>query len=359
MGVTGNDCGKVNFMSNKWISTWFYVQSSDEGGSYAQVSGDSSTEKFRDVYRRCIAVFFQSARLANPDAHLVLYLNAPLDPSASLVASRLAIILRDLAVQIRIIDYKHRPPKTFAESWRNQFFVLDVLEDLTELVGSKDACVVLDSDIVWSGHSTEKMWSTLRSEGISTYKLGYPRSKAVNGLSINSLGELGRRSDIPQNVELDYSGGEFVGGCGLQLRELSREAHNTWTALMEHHQVDVLVQFEEAHLLSLTYSALDIAPGGMNEFIRRLWTQPFKYRNVGSSDTSLALWHVPAEKKYGIRRIYRKIAVLETFQYTDLAQREWSLFCQRELGIPRNSPMKISRDVLTAVRSRMMARSTR
>lgn len=331
------------------ITTWFYVQSKDEGGAYAQLSGDPSTEKFRDVYRRCLAVFFQSARMANPDADLILYLNEPWNPAASRVASKVANVMQDLNVEIRIIKYGHCPPATFVKSWRNQFFVLDVLDDLAGLMKPSDTGLVLDSDIIWSGRSTEEMWNTLRREGISTYKLGYSSSNVVNGLSMDTLAELGRSSGIIQNAELAYSGGEFVGGNGMRLRELSDSAHHAWQALMGHHTDDPTVQFEEAHLLSVAYSTLGVDPGGMNNFVRRLWTQPFKFRNVGPEDISLALWHVPAEKKYGIRRLYKAMFSKSNNKYSYINQEKWNKVCLRQIGIPRNTLVKTSQDLVYAV----------
>lgn len=341
---------------DKWITTWFYTQSHSEGGAYAQVSGDSSTEEFRDVYRRCLAVFFQSARRANPEARLTLYLNEPWDSSASDVALRVGEILRSLAVHTKVITYEHRPPSTFSKSWRNQFFVLDVLEDLAGSVEPADVWLVLDSDIVWSGISTEEMWNTLASEGLSTYEVGYAPEKLVNGLSVQSLGELGRVLELEKSTALNYSGGEFIGGRGDMLPELSKEAHNTWSSLMAFHANDNKIQFEEAHLLSLAYSTLGIVPGGMNPFTRRLWTQPFKVKNVKPSDRTLTLWHVPAEKKYGIRRMYRRLTTSDPTAYISMSDIDWESFCQRELGIPKNSIVKVARDVTTAVRARLLAK---
>lgn len=342
-----------------WITTWFYVQSRDEGGSYAQVRGDSSTEQFRDVYRRCLAVFFQSARRANPDAHLVLYLNEPWDLAASAVAAKVYSILEDLHVDVRVLSYEHQPPSTFAKAWRNQFFVLDVLKDLAASVDDPEGWLVLDSDIVWSGNATTRMWERLRAEGISTFTVGYDRAKVVNGLSTASLGEMGSRYGIPQLTEVAYSGGEFIGGRGDGLRRLSKGAHEIWVLLMLKHRGDSAMQFEEAHLLSLAYSSLGVTPGGMNDFTRRLWTQPFKSRNVCPADRELTLWHVPAEKKYGIRRLYRKLTSSQPGRYTDASVADWARLCQRELGIPTNSATKICRDVATAVRARLLARTAR
>jgi hypothetical protein len=341
-----------------WVSTWFYTQSKEEGGDYAQVRGDSSTEPFRDVYRRCLGVFFLSARKANPDAELVLYLNTPWHESSSQVASEVWRLLQSLNVAVEVIQYKHQPPLSFAKSWKNQFFVLDVLFDLSNKVAQDDAWVILDSDIVWSTQSTDSLWQALRAGGTSTYTVGYELSQPVNGLSIKSLGELGDRAGLKLGARLEYSGGEFVGGNGSSIMELSDLSHAVWTLLMAEHESSHEVQFEEAHLLSLAYSVLGVEPGAMNGFIRRLWTQPFKYQNVVTDDAKLSLWHVPAEKKYGLRRLYRTIASDYRALLT-MENAQWVSECQQQLGIPVNSLLKITRDTTRAIRSRAAARVAR
>lgn len=341
-----------------WVSTWFYTQSKTEGGSYAQVRGDSSTEEFRDVYRRCVGVFFLSARKANPDAELVLYLNTPWDERGSKVASEVWRLLQRLRVTVEVIQYEHQPPESFAKSWRNQFFVIDVLADLRSKVGRTDAWVVLDSDIVWSTQSTHSMWEALQEQGTSTYTVGYVPSKQVNGMSMESLGSLGASASLAPSARLEYSGGEFIGGNGSSIRDLVVMSQSVWSALMDQHDVDHSIQFEEAHLLSLAYAVLGVDPGGMNSFVRRLWTQPFKYQNVAADDAKLTLWHVPAEKKYGIRRMYRA-AIRDHRGVLAMQTSQWILQCRRQLGIPKNSLLKVARDTARAIGSRGAARFAR
>ncbi|TLM84552.1 hypothetical protein FDW83_07510 [Pseudarthrobacter sp. NamE2] len=341
-----------------WVSTWFYTQSKTEGGEYAQVRGDSSTESFRDVYRRCVGVFFLSARKANPDAELVLYLNAPWDKGSSKVAHEVWHLLQRLQVTIEVIPYKHQPPESFAKSWRNQFFVIDVLADLARKVGECDAWVVLDSDIVWSTQSTDKLWQALQEQGISTYTVGYARSQHINGMSMEFLKSLAGSLNLDTKDRLDYSGGEFIGGNGSSLSDLIATSDAVWSALMDQHALDQSLQFEEAHLLSLVYGLLDVVPGRMNFFVRRLWTQPFKYQNVSTDDEKLALWHVPAEKKYGIRRIYRT-TIRDDSRALAMDPVQWINYCRRQLGIPRNSLLKVGRDTARAIRSKSIKRFAR
>lgn len=336
------------------VSTWFYVQGSDEGGKFAQLREDSASEKFRDIYRRCIAVFFFTARRANPDARLILYLNQPWAASDTRIATEVGVLLDKLAVEQRVIPYLHEPPASFTESWRNQFFVIDVLHDLEAALGSDDSVVVLDSDVVWTTRSrAQSFWEQLALNDFATYEVGYEASRPVNGLSIENLRGIAERIGTRYSARISYCGGEIVGASGSNLNRLSLESERVWSQLMALHSKDSLFAFEEAHVLSLAYASLGHEPGSCDAHIRRLWTQPFKPKNVTTDDLSLTLWHAPAEKKYGFMRVYRSLIRGELNQF--LSEPD-DLFISRiagHLGIPKNSVSKFVRDTSRALLLRL------
>lgn len=345
------------------IATWFYENSVEEGGDYAQVRGDSSSEQFRDVYRRCIGVFFASARRANPDARLLLYLNTPWGATRSSDAEGVGRLLALLHVEQIIVPYRHMPPDSWSKAWRNQFFVLDVLGDLVQRCNPVDLAVVLDSDIVWSGQdSAELMWQRMAADELLTYDVGYVPDYVVNGLSRKMLTQLGVAIGIPglrQDHAISYMGGEFIGARIDRLRDLRGVCDEYWAKLMHRHVNDPALVFEEAHLLSLAYAGLGAQVGNGNSFIRRIWTQPLKPRNVCLSDYDLALWHVPAEKKYGLRRVYyRHIAHDRSASFIDMAPDRFQRTVPSMLGIPRNGVAKTLAD-LSAASWRRLARKVR
>lgn len=335
----------------RWISTWYYEQSADEGGSYAQVRGDSSTERFRDVYRRCLCVFFHTARLACPEARLVLVHNAPLRPDASPVARETVRLLTDLGVELRRVDYTHAPPATWQDAWRNQFYVLDAIGELASAVADSDQMVLLDSDIVWTGlPATEELWRRIARVGMASYVIDYPPDEIANGMSRVELTALGRLLGVESDAVIPYSGGEFVALDGRAARAVVHAAEELWPAVLRWHDGDPGRVLEEAHLLSLVYASLNWPAGGAQDLVKRIWTQPFKYRNTTPSDLTLPLWHLPAEKRYGIRRLY-----------DDIVRGRPGLPGQMPatLGVPSNSTVKVVRDVTAAAAGRLRQAATR
>jgi hypothetical protein len=331
----------------RWISTWYYEQSADEGGTYAQVRGDSSTERFRDVYRRCMCVFFHTARLACPDARLVLFHNVEPRTDASPVARQTARILGDLGVERRRVDYTHAPPPTWQPAWRNQFYVLDALRDLAGAMAESDRMVLLDSDMVWTGlPATEELWRRIGRDGMASYVIDYPPDETVNGLSRSALTDLAAELGVPVGTAIPYSGGEFMAMDGAHARAVVRAADELWPAVQRWHAADPARVLEEAHFLSLVYASLGWQAGGAQDLVKRIWTQPFKFRNAAPSDLTLPLWHVPAEKRYGLRRMYADI--VRGRPAAELRAR-----MPAELGVPSNSRTKVVRDVSAAAAGRL------
>ena len=175
------------------MATWFYEQDAMEGGAYAQVRGDSSSEAFRDVYRRCIAVFFFTARTANPDAELALVLNRPWRAEASPVAKDVLAMLEFLRVTFYVRPYSFSPPSDWPAAWRNQFFVFDALDALVSAAAPEDLIMLLDSDVVWSNSErTQQLWSQLSGATSLTVHIDYPPDRQVNGMTRSEMTQLAR-----------------------------------------------------------------------------------------------------------------------------------------------------------------------
>jgi hypothetical protein len=327
------------------ISTWFFEED-DWSGQYAQVRGDSRTEVFRDVYRKCLVVFFSTARRCNPTARLILYLNRPWRTSASQVAENVWQRLSELKVETRVIDYDHEPPETFTRRWKNQFFVLDILRDLKN-ERSEGAFVLLDSDVVWSSRQGARDFWDRANQSVCVMPIAEARNVETNGQSPETLAKiLGRANPV------EYFGGELVAGPFELLPRLVRTAEEAFRALMSHHQTDNGLVFEEAHVLSAAYQLMQVnlLP---EKIAKRMWTQPLKFKNVLPWDEETAIWHVPAEKKYGIRRMYSVFLSSDSEYLIALGEQEWKEMLSGHLGIPKNSPSKWISDVSFAVASRV------
>lgn len=336
------------------MHSWFYEQQRAEGGQYAQVRGDSASQGFRDVYRRCIATFFSSARASAPDARLCLWLNVDWDPTSSKVAAETLALLDRLGVERTTIAYSYMPPATWPSAWRNQFFVFDVVAVIAETCLDDDLHIVLDSDVIWAGGSRlEQMWQAIAAEGGLVYEIGYGPDREINGFTRRQLTSLS--DSLGHGVEgvLPYYGGEFLALRGDKLKELSLLAGAVWPTLLSRHDEGEPVMTEEAHLLSLLYAALGTAAPA-DRYVQRIWTQVGKYRNVRPEWLELVLWHVPAEKRYGIPRLYRRLIRSGQLLWPAPPAGDWRAATAALVGIPDNGPVKVVLDLAQVARTRAL-----
>lgn len=341
------------------ISTWFYEQGYAEGGSYAQVRGDSASQAFRDVYRRCVGVFFASARRADASAELRLYLNCEWRKDASTVAAEAHALLARLGVKMEVLGYTFAPPTTWGQAWRNQFFVFDVLTALSQRYADQDCFVVLDSDIIWTNNpSTESMWKEIAQQGCVSYHIDLSPDEKVSGLSRRELTHLaaGFSPSIEPDELIGYSGGEYIALRRDVCLRVVDTARRLWPEVMRRHESSQAVPTEEAHFLSCIYAILGLQVGTGDVYIKRIWTQIMKYQNVDVADLELALWHVPAEKRYGLSRLYRDLMSSPTDNWVDLPQEAFIKTVGARVGIPGNSVLKKSLDLTRALRGRILER---
>lgn len=328
----------VSVQSNIVVA-WFRQDTKIESSWYPQVGVDSSTESVHAIYWRCVAVFFSSCRRFNPGAELIFYSNAQL-PVLDGVDFR-ELFLR-LQVTVRDIPYAHLPPMGYFEQWRNQFFVLDVLEDLHKNAEPDDAYLVLDTDCVVT-QPLDELFQTVRTYGAATYtveEIAELPSYVSNGLTSLDLERVsseiaGRRLSVP------YAGGELVALSRSGLEVVVAEIPPVWTECLARFERGDPKFNEEAQLLSYIYAKAGLGNGKANPYIRRIWTQ--RYSTVRQADIEIAVWHLPAEKKLGFKRAFRVLAA-ERSWFWEADDDRFRFNIAELMGVPKSSTHKLMKD---------------
>ena len=91
---------------------------------------------------------------------------------------------------------------------------------------------------------------------------------------------------------------------------------------------------EEAHTLSYLYFKNGFRAAKQNPYMRRIWTNPLFYREVQATDVDLTLWHLPAEKTFGLRTVY-DVLMNETNNFgLDMRAETYTELIQKSLGVP-------------------------
>ncbi|HMB92919.1 MAG TPA: hypothetical protein VKP65_18865, partial [Rhodothermales bacterium] len=189
------------------ICTWLYAEPEGEESQYPQVGGTSSTTAFQAVYWRCVVVFFATSLRHNPDAQHVLFTNMPHLPTVD--GFDIAAFFDRHGIDHIQVPFTYQPPPGYHPQWRNQFYMLDLIERMAQMVEADDVLFLLDSDCVWV-ESADRMCKALNQHGLLTYDMAYPKDHVINGLTRMEMKAVFEDIEDDRVAELpDYYGGEF------------------------------------------------------------------------------------------------------------------------------------------------------
>ena len=333
------------------ICTWLYGDAPGEESQYLQVGGaQSSTPAFQAVYWRCVALYFAISARVNPDAEHVLFTNFERVPSVDGLG--LPALLGELGVQVTPVPFTYQPPPGYYGSWRNQFYVFDVLQHLTRTLAPADVAVVLDSDCFWLRPAAQ-LAADVRRHGLLTYAVAEENAAAdvpINGLTRNEMRQVFEELSgqaVPEPPL--YFGGEFYAATGAATARVVAAWEALWPELLRRHAEGRLKFNEEAHALSYLYWALGYPAGTADAYIKRIWTVLFRLHNARPEDAARTIWHVPAEKRYGIRRLFDDLKDRRSPLWTLPPGPGLAAYLGRRLGIPRRSPVKLVQDLGVAI----------
>jgi len=256
----------------------------------------------------------------------------------------LADLLDALSIEIvtRPITYQ-LPRGTFA-AWGNQFYILDVIDWLAEQPGDVP-CLVLDSDCAWRKPGAKLVGDIAARKALS-YALDDSRDGVNNEVSNSQLAEiLHHWRGAPARNSLTYTGGEaFAATLGF-CREIRDDVHDLWRWTLERvARREKLFPHEEAHFLTLIYAAHGIPPGGLNPYLKRIWTG-IRTRNVVPDDTNLTIWHLPWEKRFGIRRIFGRLFVGAVAAHRTYDSAAFANLVSVQCGVPKRRLIKFAREL--------------
>lgn len=344
-----NDAGDL------YVCTWLFAESEVDESSYPQVRGKPSSRTFQSIYWRCVVAFFATSYRHQPRAKHLLLTNVETLPSLSGVD--LGVFLKRLGVEVVRLPLTHATPPGHYHAWRNQFYVFDIASYLARRIRASDAAIVLDADCVWISDAGP-IHEALHRDGVLTYVENYPLDWPVNGFTREDMRVVASEllgHDVPH--PLLYCGGEFLAATGAELRRLDAEIAIAWQELLARYTRGERVFNEEAQMLSHVYYKLGYPLGNAAPYIRRIWTGSFGAFNTSMpDDLGLVVWHLPHEKRLGIRRLFRAIVDPTSRFWSVEPGREMRDYLGKALGVPDNSLGKKLRDLAWRTSDKLRSR---
>lgn len=331
-----------------------YSDSENEESKYAQVPGLSSSSNFQATYWRCVVVFFATSIFHNSGATHTLFTNLSKIPRIE--GFDIETFLRDLGVQVISIPLTHQTPPQYFGAWRNQFYLFDMIEYISNNMAEYEYHFILDSDCVWL-KGAESLAVDIEKNGLLTYEIDYPGDKTVNGLSRAEARQIYLELGVQLDQELPkYFGGEFFAANIESTKKVASAISDVWEYSLKRFEKGKPKFNEEAQALSYIYQKLGFPSGTANPHIRRIWTQR-NFVNSNDDDLVLSIWHLPAEKRYGLKRLYYRVI--------DQGSEFWRLknttsfrsYLSKCLGVPKSSQEKLLKDYIEDKVSGLKSRS--
>lgn len=319
------------------LATGFVIDQPAEGTSFPSAGGNSADPRVQAVYWRCIVGLFASAHFTNPHQRLALFTNAhpPRVDKLDMVA-----ILAGYGVEIHIVPLKARLAPGTTQLWGNVLYFHDIMEYLVEREDADLRIAIVDSDVLVT-RPLHPLFALLDDHEFAGYIVTQTDPlEVVNGLSVREMDRISRAFGATGGEMALHFGGElFMATCAAWQRHRALFAAMVDDALSGTGVARSIIT--EEHILSIAFAVLRGKVAHANHLIKRIWTSP-RYSSVAPGDERLLLWHLPAEKRYGLRDVYKMLrkagfpATLDLYTFRAMAMK----FC----GVPRKGPGKVIHD---------------
>lgn len=245
-------------------------------------------EDAMDVYVKNAIVCLASAKIVNPDAVCILNCNFELSQATKKVAEYAGIEIHEVAYGQFVIREECK--------WAITQYKYDSMSYVLQLMKEEDCMVLLDTDAI----CVEGMQEIFKEaeNGLILYELyhGYQQEKRKSIISnYQKLYSL-------ENADLVHYGGEFFAGSKRILQQFLSYCTKV---ISESREMKEAFLWDDEYILSIVaehYMKSNIYPA--SPYICRYWTNKFYLVSTNYHYNPVCIWHLPAEKNYGMLILY-------------------------------------------------------
>lgn len=334
------------------ISTWLVLDEPSQATEYPSAGPTSSDISSQEIYWRCVGVYFLTARVHNPATPLVMFCNKNVKDVAP---QEIANLLQSLDVICIELEINHRLPKGSVTQWGNVFYELDILKWFAQ---NKlwEGLIITDPDCVWRSafapferrlFDTDCLIYTLEPADQKNYE----GDVLINGMSTKKMQDtVVDVFERHNSTSIKHNGGEFLAVTHDFSEKNASNIDRLWSfTLANAWQVDSIKT--EEHFWNIIARLNNAPERSANDIIRRMWTN-FEDVNIRDEDLTLTLWHLPAEKRYGFRRMWNWFVSSET-DWRDITPSVLNDVLERFMGIPKRSTKKMFLDMADKLSERL------
>ena len=322
------------------LATGFVVDAPHEGTTFPSAGGNSGDPRVQAVYWRCLVALFASARITNPAQRLALFCNVtpPVIDGIDIGA-----VLDRYGVELRKVPLTARLPQGRTAAWGNVLYFFDILSSL-ETEPDDLRFALIDSDVLVAA-SLAPLWALLESAEFAGYVVETGVEEPVNGLTRAEMTGIAAALSGRDMAPLPHFGGELF-ATSVRSWKANRAIFDTILEQATTGTGPAAGVLTEEHIFSIAFALFDQPVADAQKVIKRIWTSP-RHNTARPGDETLPLWHLPAEKRYGLGDLYR-VFVRRAFP-TAMPEARFRRLAGQLCAVPRKSAGKWLRDGLRQV----------
>lgn len=316
-----------------YICTWFCADEKGEESIFPQTGQKSSGQRHQNIYWKCIVVFFITSKRFNKAEKHLLFTNVSTLPVIEGVDMNQ--VFADLGVTVINTSFKYKTPKGYYGKFQNQFYEFSILEHIAvNDHHMNDQYLVLDSDCIFI-KPVASLFKEAEPTGFISFEDKVLPDYVINGLSRQDMKGIFEELLQHSIVEMpSYHLGEFLLCSVKNIKKIYADFQELWPQLLERNSKNLPKFNEEAHTLSYLYFKNGLHASQSESYMRRIWTNPLFYREVRPTDTQLSIWHLPAEKTFGLSKMYDQFMRLSSDYGFHITNAKYQQYVEKVLGIP-------------------------
>lgn len=259
-----------------------------------------------DNYLKNSFVSLKTAKIMNPECTVAIITNMELP-------DKYQELFEDNGIETIIVPFdNYRVPKTF--KWEYAFYKLKILDYMAN-EKEYDLFLGVDTDTYFSG-SVDLLWDECLFDFPVLYSLSCTIQEKVRETIISDYAHLfGTRKPVIQY------GGEFIAGSKKALKLLSDEVRRVYEEIRRR---DFCISPDSGDEAILSMAAYNLKIQDGSAFVRRYWGRRAFY-GVDSVWRYIPVWHLPAEKNYGLLKMYDRLVRANSLPSIEQAAKQFNL----------------------------------
>lgn len=280
-----------------------------------------------DIYVRNSFVSLLSAKKKCESVEVAIVTNAPLRDDYRALFDRNGI-------HNYLVPFdRFTVPDSF--KWGYAFYKLCALWHLVHRY-EFDTYLELDTDTVTVG-DLEPMWCDVET---TKRVLLFNLHRSINH-PVGTVINRDYHKIYTQPMHIDQLGGEYICGTRHALKKFVHQLESVYNEFKKDDFRLLDSSSGDEALVSMAAARLDHETlGYANPYINRFWTGSFYLVSTNWKNDPVLIWHLPAEKKYGMLRLYKKFVCLDK---EDLTVDDIAKLCSMPKAVPGLSVAMVSK----------------